>query len=119
MTANADGTGNCDRCGKALENTSVVYCVVISYLSEAGDAKVIHLCTSSPEICGSVVLDVKATDWLIKNRRTGKPIRIHDDKAPKAPPAKEIPPASPPAAETPTPVVNNAKDDVTPKPKGS
>lgn len=64
MTQHADGTGECDRCGKALPNTGGGYAVTIAGITADHQPVGLHLCTSKPDPCVPHVLTKRALAHL-------------------------------------------------------
>jgi hypothetical protein len=67
MTTHADGTGECDRCGKLLPNTGGGYCVAVVGLKEDGKVWAGHWCTSGEMPCAGLLIDEEAVAHAVSS----------------------------------------------------
>lgn len=110
MTAHADGSATCDRCGADIGNAGLDKCAVISLIVDPGDRVLnLHLCslrhrlpearegTPDPEHCSSRVLTVRALAHYVEN--VDEP---GEGVTPYTPPPPPEPAPAPDSTEEPT-----------------
>lgn len=68
---NTDGTGTCDKCGVALPNTGVLYCVILTGMGIDGSVWQGHLCTFGNKCADTVInTNITAPEWFIYGEET-------------------------------------------------